>query len=76
MRHGKPDPEVFLVAAGRLGVTPGRAIVVEDAAHGIEAAHRAGMRVVSVGALAGGDLVVRSLDQLGDDAFERLLDAR
>lgn len=76
VRHGKPDPEVFLVAAGRLGVTAGRSIVVEDAAHGIEAAHRAGMRAVSVGALAGGDLVVGSLDELGDDAFERLLDSR
>jgi len=74
VRRGKPDPEVFLTAAARLGVPPVRCIVVEDVEHGIEAAHRAGMRAVGVGGVRVGDLVVKSLADLPDDAFDRLLD--
>jgi beta-phosphoglucomutase family hydrolase len=46
-RH-KPDPDVFLEAASRLGVAPARCLVFEDADLGIEAARRAGMRWVDV----------------------------
>jgi beta-phosphoglucomutase len=75
VRAGKPDPEVFLVSAARLGVAPARAVVVEDAAAGIEAARRAGMRSVGAGAagLAAADVVVTSLADLPADAFERLV---
>ncbi|MBM4142424.1 MAG: beta-phosphoglucomutase [Lentisphaerae bacterium] len=45
----KPDPEVFLLAARRLGLKPRECVVVEDAEAGVEAARRAGMRVVGVG---------------------------
>ena len=45
---GKPDPQVFLKAAGKLGVPPARCIVVEDAAAGVEGARRAGMRSIGV----------------------------
>jgi beta-phosphoglucomutase len=76
VRHGKPDPEVFLTAAVRLGVPPERCIVVEDVEHGIDAAHRAGMRSVGVGGVAAGDLVVNSLADLPEDALERLLESR
>ena len=72
--RGKPDPEVFVTAAARLGVPPARCIVVEDVDHGIEAARRAGMRTIGVGGVAGGDLVVGSLAELPEDAFERLID--
>ncbi|MDP6107529.1 MAG: HAD family phosphatase [Candidatus Brocadiia bacterium] len=41
---GKPDPELFLIAAERLGVPPDHCIVVEDSEIGIEAAHAAGMK--------------------------------
>ena len=41
--RGKPDPEVFLTAAERLGIAPERCAVIEDACHGISAANRAGM---------------------------------
>src|SRR4029453_5195829 len=45
---GKPDPQVFLTAAARLAVPPARAIVVEDAPAGIEAARHAGMKSIGV----------------------------
>ena len=72
---GKPDPEVFLAAASRLELPPTRCIVVEDAAAGIEAARRAGMRSIGVNATTAldADVYVRSLADLPDDAFERLL---
>lgn len=75
--HGKPDPEPFLVAAARVGVPPDRAIVVEDAAAGIEGARRAGMKSVGVNARQslGADVNVRSLIDLPPDAFDRLVPA-
>ena len=45
----KPDPEVYLRGAARLGVFPGNCIVFEDARSGIEAAHAAGMQAVGIG---------------------------
>jgi beta-phosphoglucomutase family hydrolase len=73
--HGKPDPEVFLKAAGQVGVAPERAVVFEDALVGIEAAHRGGMKVVAVATtnsidlLKDADLAVHRLDEL---TIERL----
>ncbi len=78
VRKGKPDPEVYLTAASRVGVLPERCIVVEDAVAGIEGARRAGMRTIGVshnGQALGADLVVQSLDLLDPDAFEKLLHA-
>jgi beta-phosphoglucomutase len=74
--HGKPDPEVFLVAAQRLGAEPRSSIVVEDAPTGIEAGRRAGMRTVGVGllhALPGADVYAGTLQELPADTFDRLL---
>lgn len=68
---GKPDPQVFLIAAQRLDVPPSCCIVVEDASAGVEAARRAGMRSIGVrrnGALAA-DVAVKSLADLTEDAF-------
>lgn len=45
----KPDPEVFLLGASGLGVSPGNCVVFEDAEAGIEAALAAGMKCVGVG---------------------------
>ena len=45
--RGKPSPDVYLEAARRLGVEPGRCAAVEDSANGIRAAVAAGMRVVA-----------------------------
>ena len=62
---------------GRLDVAPAHAVVVvEDAAAGIEAARRAGMRSVGVSltAHAPADVTVTSLADLPPDAFDRLLE--
>ncbi|MBR0798414.1 HAD family phosphatase [Bradyrhizobium jicamae] len=40
--HGKPDPELYLTAAARLGVIPQACVAVEDSNHGVAAAHAAG----------------------------------
>jgi beta-phosphoglucomutase-like phosphatase (HAD superfamily) len=44
----KPDPEIYLTAAAKLGLEPSECIVFEDAEAGIEAAKRAGMKVVAL----------------------------
>ena len=81
IRHGKPDPEVFLIAAKRVGAAPGGAVVFEDAPVGIQAAKAAGMRGVGVGTThplevlreAGADEVVANLvDYPVGDLVERL----
>jgi beta-phosphoglucomutase family hydrolase len=46
--RSKPEPEIFLKAAERLGAPPERCLVFEDARLGVEAARRAGMRAVVV----------------------------
>ncbi|QWW20033.1 HAD family phosphatase [Schaalia sp. 19OD2882] len=46
--RSKPDPEIFLLAASRLGVPPENCLVLEDSEMGIEAGHAAGMTVVCV----------------------------
>ena len=48
VENGKPAPDMFLLAAKRLGVRPDDCIVYEDGEPGIVGAHRAGMRVVDV----------------------------
>lgn len=46
--RGKPAPDLFLEAARRLGVAPSRCVVVEDAVHGLQGAHAAGMRCIAI----------------------------
>jgi len=70
--HGKPDPEMFLTAAHELGVAPERAIVMEDAAAGVQAAKAGAMGAIGISrsddadllAGAGADIVVKSLDDV------------
>jgi len=69
---GKPDPQVFLEAAGKLAVPPARCIVVEDAAAGVEAARRAGMHSIGVNPRQrlDADVYVASLADLPPDTFD------
>ena len=71
--RGKPEPDVYLEAARRLGVPPEQCAAVEDSHAGIRSAKSAGMRVVAIPntsyppddeALELADAVVRSLDAL------------
>ena len=48
VNRGKPDPEIFLLAAKRLGVNPGECLVFEDSLVGVEGARNAGMKVVAI----------------------------
>ncbi|AFC29285.1 beta-phosphoglucomutase [Paenibacillus mucilaginosus 3016] len=52
IRRSKPDPEVFLLAAEKLGLRAEQCVVVEDAEAGIEAALAAGMKAAAVSAAA------------------------
>lgn len=47
--HSKPDPEIFLLAAKKLGLKPAECVVFEDAEAGVEAALAAGMKCVGIG---------------------------
>ena len=83
LKHGKPDPELFLIAAAELGVSPARCFVAEDAPAGIAAARAGGMAALGVARLgdveqlraARADLVVTSLDDvvIADLALGRLV---
>jgi HAD superfamily hydrolase (TIGR01509 family) len=77
--RGKPAPDVYLEAVGRLGVEPARAAAVEDSANGIRSAHTAGLRVVAIPnahfppdeeSLALADVVLDSLDELTPDVID------
>ncbi len=46
--RGKPAPDLFLEAARRLGVPPGKCVAYEDSEEGLAAVRSAGMRVVDV----------------------------
>jgi beta-phosphoglucomutase family hydrolase len=67
---GKPDPEVFLNAAKKLGVAPDSCIVMEDARNGAEAAKRGGMLCIAITTTRGkdqlqqADLIVNGYDEL------------
>ncbi len=72
--RGKPDPEVFLAAATSLQVPPERCVVVEDAPDAVEGARSARFRTVGVRrASASAEIGVDSLDELSEDAFDRLV---
>jgi len=76
VHRGKPDPEVFLIAASCVGVSPDCCIVVEDAVAGVQGARSAGMKSIGVnrnGKQLPADIVVQSLDLLDSDAFDTLL---
>lgn len=47
-KRSKPDPEIYLYTAEKLGVPPGKCLAVEDSTIGITAAHRAGMKIAAV----------------------------
>jgi len=78
--RGKPAPDVYLEAARRLGVDPGRAVAIEDSENGIRSAAAAGMHVIatpnrafppSAEALALASVVLDSIEELQPEAVEQ-----
>jgi beta-phosphoglucomutase len=80
--RGKPDPAIYDACSTRLGIPPGRCVVVEDAPVGVAAARAAGMRcaalvgTVDAAALRDADLVVESLRELSPARLQQLVDTR
>jgi beta-phosphoglucomutase len=82
-QRGKPDPQVFQVAARKLGVPAEKCVVVEDAVAGVQAAKAGAMKCIAVSFVghhpeeklraAGADLVVRTLEQVSVQAVRDLL---
>lgn len=76
--HGKPAPDIFLKAASKLGIPPQLCLVIEDAVAGVEAAHAAGMRCISVvgerdlPGLRKAELMVKTLKEVGLAQIEAL----
>ena len=78
--HGKPDPEVFLLAASRLGVPASACVVIEDASAGVESARRAGMPAVAIASkgrtreeLSAARLVIDSLEEIGPERLSQII---
>jgi beta-phosphoglucomutase len=82
-QRGKPDPQVFLVAAQRVGAAPAHCVVFEDAPAGVQAARAGGMRCIAVRFIkhheeatlrsAGADLVVDNLERVQVRDVKQLL---
>ncbi len=79
---GKPDPAVYLLAAARLGVDPGRCLVIEDSVNGVRAGKSAGMTVALVpnasvpparGAVELADLVLGRISDLDPGPAARIV---
>jgi HAD superfamily hydrolase (TIGR01509 family) len=83
VQHGKPDPEVYLVASAMINTPLLRTIVIEDAPLGIEAAKRASMHAIAItttfprerfqGGQWAADLVIDSFDELSVPVMEALI---
>jgi beta-phosphoglucomutase len=83
-QRGKPDPQVFLIAAQHIGISPDRCVVFEDAVAGIQAAKAGGMRSIAITFVghhpeeklraAGADRVVGTLEEVGATDVAIMLD--
>ena len=72
--RSKPDPQVFQLAAERLGLEPEECVVFEDAVAGVQAAKAAGMRVIGVGVpdvLHEADMVIAGFAGFGPNEMEQ-----
>ena len=80
VKHKKPDPELFLIAAQRIGIEPAHCVVVEDAPNGVQAAKAAGAKCIAVtnsttaAKLLDADLVCDSLVKIDLETIQKLID--
>ena len=70
--YGKPDPEVYLLAAARMRVTPERCVVFEDSLVGVEAARSAGMRAIGITTAHTGEELVQAGAERAVGDFEEI----
>ncbi len=82
VKEGKPNPEVFLLAAEKLGVLAKKCAVIEDSIHGLNAARKANMVAIGItgthdrATLAKhADLVIDSLNEVDAEKIAKLIDA-
>jgi beta-phosphoglucomutase-like phosphatase (HAD superfamily) len=82
VKKKKPDPELFLTAAARMGIKPGNCVVIEDAPNGVEAAKTARAKCIAVtnsvpaSELSDADLICRSLEEIDLDKLRQLLKSK
>ncbi|AJS61000.1 beta-phosphoglucomutase [Paenibacillus sp. IHBB 10380] len=77
--YAKPDPEVFILGAEAVQVSPEHCVVFEDAEAGIEAALRAGMRSIGIGStntLTQAEYVVSSLEEMSVEKLQRIMSTK
>ena len=75
----KPDPEVFLIAARKLGLNPKDCVVFEDAVAGIEAANNAEMTSIGIGdahVLSGADYNFNDFTEIDLNFFKNLMNTK
>jgi len=81
VKNKKPHPELFLVAAERMGIEPAHCVVTEDAPNGVQAANAAGAKCIAVTNstsaenLAEADLLCDSLEEIDLDLIQELVDS-
>ena len=80
IKSKKPDPELFLVAASRMGIIPAHCIVIEDAPSGVQAAKAAGAKCIAVTNsttaenLSQADLICNSLEKIDLEKIQKLIE--
>ena len=72
--HSKPDPEIFLLTAEKLGVEPARCLVLEDSYNGVRAGARGGFITVMVPDLVPADDEMRSLYTMECTSLDEVLE--
>jgi len=82
VKNKKPDPELFLLAAERIGIEPTNCAVIEDAPNGVQAAKAAGAKCIAVtnsttaAKLSEADLVCDSLEEIDLKAITKLIEEK
>jgi HAD superfamily hydrolase (TIGR01509 family) len=80
-KNKKPDPELFLLAAERIGIEPANCVVIEDTPNGVQAAKAAGAKCIAVtnsisaAKLSEADLICDSLEDIKLDTIQELIDS-
>lgn len=77
--YNKPDPDIFILSADKLGLERGECLVIEDSPAGVEAARRAGMKVIAIESggtdaesLSGADMVVEGFPEITPQVIDQL----